>query len=264
MGRQFGVQNNIAARVWDAKSGKELAVLKSSSEVGNGREAAFSPDGRGVVLSGWGGTACIWIPDTGKQLLLKGHNPAMGIEAVAFSPDGARVVTASGDRTARVWNATTGKEIAVLKGHQGGVTFVSWRPDGRWIVTLGNDKTARIWNAVDLRPGSIAQPKTTGLRRWITGLRQPKASAFQSRDAAPFKEFLTLRWSGHEFHQAAISADGRRVLTQTPNGARLWPIDVLELAKKRTPRQLMGEEWERYRLWEPADARSFAVEAPAP
>jgi len=40
-------------------------------------------------------------------------------------------------------------------------------------------------------------------------------------------------------------------------------MNVLEVAKKRKPRELMVEEWERYRLWEPGDSRSFAAEAGA-
>jgi WD40 repeat protein len=242
--------DGIAARLWDAATGELVGKVE-----GYGGYVAFSPDSRNVVVTG-GQTPFIWSPETGEQRHLKGHDGTLW--AAAFSPDGRYVVTASADRTARVWNTTTAREVAVLKGHEEAVTFVSWSPDGRWIVTLGNDKTARIWNAVDL-PHSLAvqpmQPKTTFVRRWITGLRQPRAQAFQSRDAAPFKEYLTLRSPEYEFHRAVFSADGTRLLTQSSSGARFWPIDVLERARKRKPRQLMPEEWERYRLWEPVDSR---------
>jgi WD40 repeat protein len=250
MGSMLSFQDGIAARLHDAATGEMIGKVE-----GYGGCVDFSPDSRNVVVAG-GQTPFIWSPETGEQRYLKGHDGT--VWGAAFSPDGRYVVTAAADRTARVWSTTTGKEIAVLKGHREAVTFVSWSPDGRRIVTLSNDKTARIWNAVDLPRSSAArpkQPKTTFVRRWITGLRQPKAHSFQSRDAAPFKEYLTLRSPEHAFHQAVFSADGTRLLTQSSNGARLWPIDVLELAKKRTPRQLMPEEWERYQLWEPVDSR---------
>jgi WD40 repeat protein len=254
MGSVLSFQDGIAARLHDAATGEMIGKVE-----GYGGCVEFSPDSRGdninVVVAD-GQTPFIWSPETGEKRYLKGHDGT--VWAAAFSPDGRYVVTASADRTARVWSTTTGKEIAVLKGHQEAVTFVSWSPDGRWIATLGDDKTARIWNGVDLPRSSIArpkQPKSNALRQWITGLRQPKAHSFQSRDAAPFKEYLTLRSPEQEFHRIVFSADGKHLLTQSSNGARLWPIDVLELAKKRKPRELMPEEWERYRLWEPVGAR---------
>ena len=79
-----------------------------------------------------------------ETMVLKGH--AATVLSVAFSPDGKRIVTGSEDATARIWNAETGAEIAVLRGHNGGLS-ASFSPDGKRILTAGLDGTARIWDA---------------------------------------------------------------------------------------------------------------------
>jgi WD40 repeat protein len=209
LGRRFGVANNVAARVWDAGTGKELAALRSSPEVAHGQWAIFSPNSQSVVVPGWNSTACIWEPDTGKLRFLKGHTS--GLQGAAFSPDGTRLVTASGDGTARIWNRS-GQEFAVLKGHREPVTFVAWSADGKRLVTLGDDGTARVW------------------------------------DAAAHSEIVTLRLPGHVFDSAAFSTDGQRVFTHSPPGTRLWRMDLLDLALQRKPRELTAEERERFEI----------------
>ena len=81
-------------RVWDAETGKELAVFRGYP----GQQplyAAFFPDGRRVVSVGTAATAHVWDAATGKELLvLTGHTRAINYASVA--PDG-RVVTASED-----------------------------------------------------------------------------------------------------------------------------------------------------------------------
>ena len=60
------------ARVWDAETGKELALLKGHTAIVE--SASFSLDGRRVVTASWDETARVWDAETGKQLaLLKGH-----------------------------------------------------------------------------------------------------------------------------------------------------------------------------------------------
>ena len=90
------------AHIWDAATGKVIAVLPGSAV-----SAAFSPDGSRIVTGEpTEGAVHIWAVATGKGIaVMRGHV----VLSAAFSPDGSRIVTASEDQTARIWDAATGK-----------------------------------------------------------------------------------------------------------------------------------------------------------
>jgi hypothetical protein len=132
------------ARIWDARTGAQLAVLSGHGEVVE--STAYSPDGRHLATASLDRTARIWDARTGAQLaVLSGHDGS--VLSAAYSPDGKRLVTASFDKTARIWDARTGVQLFVLSGHNQAVSAAAYSPDGARIVTASNDKTARIWDA---------------------------------------------------------------------------------------------------------------------
>ena len=70
------------ARLWDAATGTEIAVLKAHEEWV--WSAAFSPDGRRVVTASWDNTARLWDAATGTEIaVLKAHEEWVG--SAAFS-----------------------------------------------------------------------------------------------------------------------------------------------------------------------------------
>src|SRR5262245_12538193 len=134
------------ARVWDAASARQTAVLRGHSDQVN--SAAFSADGLRIVTASSDKTARIWDAESATELaILRGHDDA--VDLAVFSPDRSRIVTASADQTARIWDAATATEIAVLRGHEYRVSSATFSPDGSRIVTASWDKTARIWNATN-------------------------------------------------------------------------------------------------------------------
>ena len=170
---------NGSARVWDAKSGAQLALLQGRVGL---TESAWSPDGsRIATASQLGGSTRVWDAASGAQLvLLQGFSPAWSpdgnrivttlhgahvwdtksgvqlmllrahnetVSSATWSPDGNRIVTASVEKSARIWDAESGAQLALLQGHTDGVTVAAWSPDGSRILTASWDKTARVWNA---------------------------------------------------------------------------------------------------------------------
>ena len=87
------------ARLWDAASGAEIAVLSGHQSAV--RSAAFSADGTRIVTAG-GSTARLWDAASGTEIaVLSGHEG--DVTSAAFSPDGARIVTTADDATGRIW-----------------------------------------------------------------------------------------------------------------------------------------------------------------
>jgi WD40 repeat protein len=106
--------DNIA-RLWDSEeSGAEIAVLQGHTNMV--LDAAFSPDGKRVIIASGDNTARLWDAQSGVEAsVLRGHSSL--VLSAAFSANGKRVVTASADSTAKLWDSESGTEIAVLKGH---------------------------------------------------------------------------------------------------------------------------------------------------
>ncbi len=171
---------DFTARLWDAQSGRLLAVLEhQGAEV----EAGFSRDGKWIFTDAnvWSHTAGaaldvvsitvdtsdtpvavapngthvavaashdvnLWDTANGSLVsVLKGHGAA--INAVAFDPQGARLATASADMTARIWSLRSNERVRILDGHAQPVRKAYFSGGGTRLVTESEDETARVWDA---------------------------------------------------------------------------------------------------------------------
>lgn len=217
---------DMTARVWDARTGTEMKVLRGHS--GPVVAANYSPDGSQIVTASWDATARIWDVHSGAQLLLlRGHEAE--ILSATYSPDGLRIVTASGDTTARIWDAHRATTRRILRGHSGAVKHASFSPDGGQIVTASSDGTVRIWDA---RTGSVL--------RVLSGHDAPVFSAAYSPDGAKIvtgsSDRTARTWDartgaalamfrGHlaGVSSAMFSPDGTHVLTAgSDKTAQIW------------------------------------------
>jgi WD40 repeat protein len=91
-------------RIWNAVSGKCLAVLEGGSPV------VWSPDG--LRLAGGGSDIRIWDAVSYECLaVLKGC--ISGVDTLAWSPDGLHLASVENDNTIRLWDVSSGKHVTI-------------------------------------------------------------------------------------------------------------------------------------------------------
>jgi WD40 repeat protein len=146
------------ARVWDAATGKELAVLTGHELRVN--LAVFSPDGLRVATAGSDGTARVWNAGTGAQeFLLAGHEDQV-LDA-EFSPRGGMLLTRGGEGRARLWDTWLGwpEDQFRLRGEWGREARFS-ADGGRLFITFGTGEK-HSWRRVRPEPlwGVVVLPE---------------------------------------------------------------------------------------------------------
>jgi WD40 repeat protein len=169
-GHRFATMNNAGlVRIWDVKSGKELARFKPG-----GRDfpdagivaMAVSQDGRylaGASNRGHPGNhdVQVWDVATGQEFRSFIGQSEMA-KAVAFNTDGRLIIPAGYDHSIRVWDMATGREVHRLFGHSSDVNTLAVTPDGRYVISGAgdydggqlHDPTIRMW---DLKSGSMVR-----------------------------------------------------------------------------------------------------------
>jgi WD40 repeat protein len=219
-GLDSGKWDAVIGCIWDVTTGKRLATLKCSlakrpDEWGSG--AAFSPDGRLVVLSYAG--ARIFDASTAEEVLVLGHPDVTG--AFTFSPDGRQLLTALRDRRVRLWDVTTGRTVLTLEEPAENALF---SPDGKRLLTVA-DCTAKVWDAA------------TG--EALALLKDPWGSVLSA----------TFSVDGSAVHAILVRPpDVEKGQTEMRTSIRIWPVDPLAAALQRKPRALTAEERRRFAI----------------
>lgn len=147
--------NDRGVIVWDAASGKELAMLKNGPRKERCDLLTFSADGRWLAGSILGkGMIRLWDAAT---LTEKMALPGMGrqFRSLTFSPDGRRIAAGTQDGTLFLWNLHTGEEIMSQKVDPRPVRLLAFSTDGRVLTVLGESGLLQHWgvSAVE-RPGN--------------------------------------------------------------------------------------------------------------
>src|SRR5262249_8918981 len=141
-------------KVWDAATGKEKLTIVRDRGRGSPASAGglqgvkpfvtlldpglvYSPDGKLLSATGFGGTVKVWDVSTGRlRLNLKGHTGV--VARVAFSADGKHLYSARMDGKLKGWNTTPVDEPLELKGAGGLFNrgAVAASPDGKRLAVV--------------------------------------------------------------------------------------------------------------------------------
>lgn len=130
--------------IWEASSGKELAVLPQARWV---QSLSFSPDGKllavgcGMYVSKLGGEVKLYsAPEFKERATLKFEE---GVFAVVFSPDGKLMATASGGPSEnsekkpseiKIWSVDGLKETRACKGQLAWITALLFSADSKTLL----------------------------------------------------------------------------------------------------------------------------------
>src|SRR5215470_8297742 len=134
--------NDAGSTIYDA-GGTPVARLPQKGRV---NDAAFSPDGTRVAVSGDDGAWRMWRVADGEAVCV-GRGHIGRVVTVQWDDAGGRVVTAGEDRTARLWTAATCELEHTLVGHVARVNRAIFLGGGDRVLTAGHDGTLRVWDA---------------------------------------------------------------------------------------------------------------------
>ncbi|MGQ9590289.1 MAG: WD40 repeat domain-containing serine/threonine-protein kinase [Planctomycetota bacterium] len=244
-------------RLWDAASGRELAVLCRLSGTISG--LAFPPGGARLCVCSTEGTARVYdLASKDETLRLEGH--ARSIEGMALSPDGRLLATASMDSSVRLWDLESGVEIQRIPYGGEQAWRAAFSADGRLLATTGEAACVRLWSVPDGSGLGALGGNTTGIPCVAFA---PRGSVLAAGDwngvlaildaAGEHRSFSAQRHS-KAVHGLAFSPDGSRAGFGSPApGLRL-----VELRWDADPPAAV----ESYRDLDPGGASAAAPSAP--
>jgi WD40 repeat protein len=211
-GTQIVVCLEGSAVLWDVESGREIRSIRLGVEP----SACFSPDGKRLLTTWYGGAAALWDAATGERVRLFQGPREFHVDAVAFSPDGRLAATGDRKGTIALWDAATGEAIRRWSGHETWIKALAFSPDGRRLLSGSNDHTGCLW---DTQTGRAVAP----LKGFST-----------LKKGASFRVYNEVR----QVEAVAFSPEGRRILAGYWNGtAALW-----DAAADRPPQVLRRHE----------------------
>ncbi|MDA9206945.1 caspase family protein [Crocinitomicaceae bacterium] len=178
--------------LFNSSSGELIWWTKSSGQIGS---AAFSPNGRKIVIASWDNVISILSSRSGKTInILSGHDDS--VRSAVFDNTGKKILSASYDGTAVLWKSNSGKIIQRFEKHTDVIESAVFSSDGLKVLTASRDNTACIF------------------------------------EIGNGKHIHTLSGHTEDVLSAIFSPDNKMVLTMSlDNSMRLWDCDSGELIK---------------------------------
>jgi WD40 repeat protein len=247
------------ADVWNAGTGTRMFKV-TTADGGENSDLTWSPDGRWLVFTDYGGGAVIYDP-AGDRVGAFHLPDQFGIEAAAFGPDGRLVATAdtsyeSPERatiTIRDWE---GERVVHRIPNRGGASQLAFSPSGDKLALAGFDGFVDILS-VDSGERLLRFPANEGPVNDIA--YSPDGSTIATAgddgtarlfDAEEGTQLLVLR--GHRLHVSGIafSPDGTRLASASADATvRIWALDLddlIRIAHQQVTREFTDDECRQY------------------
>lgn len=202
-------------RLWEAASGKELAVLEEG-RIGPVTGLAYLADGKTLMVASGDGTIGLWDVEA-RKLRLRFWGARLGVALTcSLSPDGKLVVAGEDDWAVRFHQTTDGVEVRRLEGQIGRVTKMTFSPDGR-LLAVGSERHVE-------QPGR-GMTRLATVRLW---------------DVAKGQELT--RFDGHEggISALAFSPDGRTLAVSAGSDNALTVYELASREKRAVWRAPAG------------------------
>jgi WD40 repeat protein len=208
-------------------------------------EAAFSPDGRFILVTKFGGYAYVQEHGGVRSWSLGRQDPDEGVVLSRFLPDSRSAVTVSEAGVIRLWKwIEDEKSLDMFSGHTEGVKHAEVSGDGRRLLTAATDNTVRIWDLTRPIPGltrlqvpeapSVSEPRrehagpastffVSPNQRWMIADTLPGETAPRLWDLKadpPTSQLLKSR-SQIAFGGGSFSPDSKTFAIATSDG-HLW------------------------------------------
>jgi WD40 repeat protein len=247
-GKKLITGSGLDVRVWDAKSGKELA--RQNVRVGY-PGLALSPDGKTLVV-GSEPERCLylWEWESGDLPRKVSVGAARYFSSLAFSPDGKMVYTSDSDRQAYGYDVATGNFVG-----KADPSVLRWRavsPDGKTIATADFDKAKQEGSVVlrDAASGKEVGRLRSGKFMIVNGCWSKDGSRLAG--VAAFRAWVWDVKTGKPFgpdvpgHTAGLTSlsfktDGQLITSSDDSTIRAWDSATgKELWALRTERLVWG------------------------
>ena len=222
MAQLLAVGSSIGTWLYDAESGKELALL--TAHTGGVTSVAFSPDSKTLATVNYGRSILLWDMKT------REHKATLGgsVRYIAFSPDGKTLAGSNGGGIT-FWDVETEQQSQRIASRAH--SRIVYSPDGKSIVSSDADNKLRLW---DTETGKNIHTLTMNATvdksmafspdgRLIAG-GSPKFT-IRLWDPITGKHVNTL--SGHTYpvHALVFTPDGKTLISGSgDNTIRIWDL----------------------------------------